>query len=459
VTSRDEVYAFGEFTLDAAERQLSRDGQVVPVSPKAHDLLLALVRRAGHLVTKQELLDLVWPDASVEEGIVAVHVSGLRTVLGDRAPDRRYIETVSRSGYRFTAPVALTTPGAPAPTARPGAEPPAHADVYELVGVGRAHLLTASRPEIPKAVAAFRAALALDANYAPAHAGLALAACAQGELRLVPHAEAYEEARGAALRALAMDPSSADAQVALGAVLFLHDWNWTGATRSLERALVFNPAHTDGWLLYGRLLEARGDLAAGLAAKQRALEQAPASSLVHLQIALSFWNQRHYDDMIVWANRALALDPDHLLAREYIAGAYWKLGDFDRQMDEGLKHARSFGVPEETLAAISATYRAGGRQAVLRMTIESTLKAPHGAASAQLALLYGETGQMDEAFAHLDAAIAHRDPCLVHLAVSPQWDVLRQDARFDACLARMGLPRLTTTAATAPPTHPRPVPR
>jgi tetratricopeptide (TPR) repeat protein len=242
-------------------------------------------------------------------------------------------------------------------------------------------------------------------------------------------------------------------------VLFLHDWNWSGAARSLERALQLNPAHTDGWLLYGRLLEARADLAGGLAAKQRALEQAPFSSLVHLQIALSYWNQRRYDDMIEWVNRALALDPDHLLAREYLAGAYWKLGDFDRQMDEGLKHARSFGVPEETLAAIAATYRAGGRQAVLRITIESTARAPHGAASAQLALLYGETGQMDQAFANLNDALDHRDPCLVHLAVSPQWDPLRQDARFEACLARMGLPTLTTAAATAPPSPPRPAPR
>jgi DNA-binding winged helix-turn-helix (wHTH) protein/Tfp pilus assembly protein PilF len=459
VSGHGEVYAFGDFRLDAAERQLSRDGRVLPLSPKAHDLLLALVRRAGHLVTKQELLDSVWPDAAVEEGIVAVHVSSLRAALGDRAPHRRYIETVSRSGYRFIAPVATAQTAVPAAIGRPGAESPAHPDVHELVGVGRAHLLTASRPEIAKAVAAFRAALALDANYAPAHAGLALAACAQGELRIVPHAEAYEEARGAALRALAMDPSSADAQVALGAVLFLHDWNWTGAARSLERAIELNPAHTDGWLLYGRLLETRGDLAGGLAAKQRALEQAPSSSLVHLQIALSFWNQRRYHDMILWANRALTLDPNHLLAREYIVGAYWKLGDFDRQMDEGLKHARSFGVPEETLAALAAAYRAGGRLAVLRMTIESTSKAPRGVASTQLALLYGETGQMDEAFANLNDAIEHRDPCLVHLAVSPQWDVLRQDARFDACLARLGLPTLTTVATTVPPSPPRLAPR
>jgi tetratricopeptide (TPR) repeat protein len=73
-----------------------------------------------------------------------------------------------------------------------------------------------------------------------------------------------------------------------------------------------------GWLLYGRLLESLGYLAEGLAAKQRVLERDRTSASVHLQIALSYWNQRRYDDMIAWANRSLELDPQHLLAREYL---------------------------------------------------------------------------------------------------------------------------------------------
>lgn len=87
----------------------------------------------------------------------------------------------------------------------------------------------------------------------------------------------------------------------MATVLFLSDWNWNGARRSLERALELNGGHTEGWLLYGRLLEALGYLAEGLAAKQRVLECDPSSANVHLQIALSYWNQRRYDDMIAWA--------------------------------------------------------------------------------------------------------------------------------------------------------------
>jgi hypothetical protein len=88
-----EVYEFGEFILDVAERRLSKGGAPVPLEPKAYEVLLALVCNAGRLLSKHQLLDLVWPESFVEEGILAVHVSVLRKTLG---PGRhRYIETVS----------------------------------------------------------------------------------------------------------------------------------------------------------------------------------------------------------------------------------------------------------------------------------------------------------------------------------------------------------------------------
>ena len=100
-----ERYRFGSFTLDADERQLAKGDELLAVSPKALDVLLTLVRRAGRLVTKRDLLQAVWSDSFVEEGILAVHVSALRKVLDDRAEGRRSIETVPRSGYRFRSEV------------------------------------------------------------------------------------------------------------------------------------------------------------------------------------------------------------------------------------------------------------------------------------------------------------------------------------------------------------------
>ena len=149
-------YAFGEFHLDAAERRLVRGGAAVHLTPKAHDLLVTLVPRAGHLVTKEALLAAVWPDAFVEEGILAVHISSLRKALGDAHRSSAYIETVARSGYRF---VALVTTSSIASNGREVSRP---LEAYELVGRGRGHLMSASFFELPDAAAAFQAAIALD---------------------------------------------------------------------------------------------------------------------------------------------------------------------------------------------------------------------------------------------------------------------------------------------------------
>ncbi len=217
--------------------------------------------------------------------------------------------------------------------------------------------------------------------------------------------------------------------------MFLSDWNWSGAQRSLERALELNPAHTEGWLLYGRLLEALGHLPEGLAAKQKALERDPSSAAVHLQIALAYWNQRRYDDMIAWANRSLELDAGHLLAREYLAAAYLLKGDVDRHMTESLVHARAAGAPMPLIEELERTYKKGGRAGIVQYALRINANGP----PMQLALLFGEAGNLDEAFRHLDAAIERRDPALVHLAVAPQWDYLRADPRFNERLKPVGL--------------------
>lgn len=430
------VYAFGPYSLDVKERRLYNAGETLPLAPKAFDVLAALVHRAGTLVTKRELLDLVWRDVSVEEGVLSVYVSTLRKSLGESAEGAAYIETIPRAGYRFSARVTRhETVPEPLSMKWPIGVLPTRPEVSELIGRGRRCLMAASRAEVPSAVEAFRAAITLDPDYAAAHAGLAVAHCAEAELRIAAPEVAYASARMSALRALAMEATNSDAQVALATVLFLSDWNWNGARRSLERALELNADHAEGSLLYGRLLEALGYFAEGLAAKQRVLERDPSSAAVHLQIALSYWNQRRYDDMIAWATRALELDPHHLLAREYLAGAYLKKGDLDRHMAESLAHASAAGCPSALLDDLRRCYDTRGRAGVVEFALRAN---PHGPPF-QLALLHGEAGNMDEAFSHLDVAIARRDPALVHLAVAPQWDCLRGDERFADRLQTMSL--------------------
>jgi TolB-like protein/DNA-binding winged helix-turn-helix (wHTH) protein/Flp pilus assembly protein TadD len=97
----NESYAFADFLLDIPERLLKRNGQQIAVSDKAFETLCVLVKDAGHLVTKQDLMAKVWPDTFVEENNLDKSISILRQVLGERNGNQKFIETVRGHGYRF----------------------------------------------------------------------------------------------------------------------------------------------------------------------------------------------------------------------------------------------------------------------------------------------------------------------------------------------------------------------
>ena len=101
------VYQFGSFSLDEMEHQLLRHGEPVRLAPKAFDVLLVLIQNRGCLVTKEKLLEEVWPDAFVEEANLSVHIANLRKTLDDGKC--QCIETVPKRGYRFVAPVSERT--------------------------------------------------------------------------------------------------------------------------------------------------------------------------------------------------------------------------------------------------------------------------------------------------------------------------------------------------------------
>jgi predicted ATPase len=99
------MYEFGPFQLDPTDRVLFREGEVLLLSPKGFDLLLVLVRNAGRVVAKDELMREVWPNTFVEDNNLTVNVSALRKILDERPSSQTYIQTVPRRGYRFAASV------------------------------------------------------------------------------------------------------------------------------------------------------------------------------------------------------------------------------------------------------------------------------------------------------------------------------------------------------------------
>jgi eukaryotic-like serine/threonine-protein kinase len=128
------LYEFGKFRCDPGERLLLCEGKPVSLSPKSFEVLVVLIQNNGRLLTKDELMQQVWPDSFVEESNLTVNISSLRRALGETPGGQQYIETVPKLGYRFVAPVTayrdgsktippVLTPGAEQEPALPGVAP------------------------------------------------------------------------------------------------------------------------------------------------------------------------------------------------------------------------------------------------------------------------------------------------------------------------------------------------
>jgi serine/threonine protein kinase len=203
--------------LHAAPETMMRFNPDTPPELERITLKCLDKRTDGRYQSARELLTDLWPlkrqlDANAARAM----------------PDAVRLELLRRSGSH---PSAAAVKPAVADDASI-ADAPRASDASELVARGWAHLRSGSFFELSDAVSVFQAATVIDPTYAAAHAGLALVRVAQGIVRDVPFVEAFGEAKAAALRALALDHESADAQVALGQVMFFAEWDWIAAERS-----------------------------------------------------------------------------------------------------------------------------------------------------------------------------------------------------------------------------------
>src|SRR3989442_979069 len=109
----ESILNFGPYKLDRVNMRLWRGTQVVLLRPKPFAILLYLVEHPGRLVSKAEILQAIWPDTTVSEGVLKSYIHDLRTVLGDNVETPQFVETVARRGYRFIRAVRATAEEAP----------------------------------------------------------------------------------------------------------------------------------------------------------------------------------------------------------------------------------------------------------------------------------------------------------------------------------------------------------
>src|SRR5262245_3063396 len=152
----DKPVTFAGFRLDAYNEQLWRGTQAIALRPKVFAVLRHLVEHAGQLVTKQQLLDAVWPGTYVTDAVLKDSIKQLRDALGDDAGTPRFIETAHRRGYRFIGPISKEEPAAAGRAPAPRAPQPLAAPARSATVLGREAELTTLRGYLEHALAGER---------------------------------------------------------------------------------------------------------------------------------------------------------------------------------------------------------------------------------------------------------------------------------------------------------------
>ncbi|HLA76650.1 MAG TPA: winged helix-turn-helix domain-containing protein [Vicinamibacteria bacterium] len=338
-------YEFGGFRLDGARRVLWRGSEIVPLPPRALDLLLALVERSGEVVTKQELMERVWPDTFVEEANLSVNVSLLRKALGEQAGGAPFIETLSRRGYRFVAETrrAEATPG-PRSLAVLPFRPLSESEDDAALGLGMADALITRLSSLGQILVRPTGAVAKYAGGDPQQAGRALRvdAVVDGRLqrvgtrlRLTAQLIAVEKGGPAwadMIETDASDPFAAQDRVAeqLAAALALR---LGGPEQELlarrpTTSVAAYEAHAKGRYFWSRLTAASMSRAIGCFQEAAELDPgyaAPHAGLADALVAMGFSGaippSEAWPLALAEAEKALALDarlPEPRIARAYV---------------------------------------------------------------------------------------------------------------------------------------------
>ena len=608
-----QIYEFGPYHVNADRRLLLRDGEVVPLTPKCFEILLAFVESSGEVVGKETLLERVWPDSFVEEGNLTYNISILRKALGERAGEHQYIATVPGRGYKFVETVSIVRPDSPESDVTPVSEKtfanigrhklplialvliaaaaliivwgympgspnkqkkpisrvavlplintsgdpemdylsdgisenilnslsqlpglkviarsssfsykgketdpqevaralnvegivtgrllqrgdqlqisielmdardqtqvwgnqytprisdllPVKADICRQIANNLRHDLTRGEQEQfaeretanpqayelllrgsfqadkggtenrLKGVELMKQAISVDPDYARAYAALSMA---YGILGRKP------EARAAAEKALELDENLTYAHVAI-ANLHRDAWDWAAAELQYRRAIQLNPNLSPSpraRVEYSDFLSYLGRFDEALVEITRARELDPLNLHINNSLAIILFLARRYDEALLQAKKTLELDDSFPYAHFSLAVIYTAKGMYREAVDAFLELERRSGIDPMTQIYLGAAYAGAGERGKARAILKSVEMSKQEVSPAELAVLYASLGEREKAFASLEKAYAAHDPQLQYLKVTPDFDPLRSDPRFQDLLRRVGLPQ------------------
>jgi serine/threonine-protein kinase len=306
---------------------------------------------------------------------------------------------------------------------------------------GRYHASRGSVDGFRRAIAFFEAALERDSLFAAAHSALALSTHLLGFYGGLPEHIAEPRAKAAAERALELDGELAEARAVLAGIRAMHEWDWRGAEREYEQAIALDPSSAIAHAWYAYHLTSMGRHEAAIAEARRSLELDPLNPAARVILADQLLYDRQYSRAIEELQQALALEPNLDRAWEVMEDAHALAGDYDAAVAVRRRRLTAAGSAPDAAAGLSRSYASDGPAGYWRWRLRWLERQSElGYVSpSRVAQAYAALGEADATMEWLERAYQARD-AMELLQVSPYFDALRHDVRFQALLERMAFP-------------------
>ena len=313
-----------------------------------------------------------------------------------------------------------------------------NAEAYQLYLKGRFWWNKRTEEGLRTGLEYFEQAIEEDPNYVLAYAGLADSYNMLGAYRIVPVSEAYPPAESAALRALELDETLAEAYTSLGWAK-LSQWSWQEAERAFQRAIELNPGYAMAHHWYGISLSwSMGRPDEGLAEVKRAQELDPLSLIINTSLAEALDNLGRYDEAIEQLRKTLELDPNFVRAHMLLGLALMQKSLYEEAIAEAEKAVSLSGENPLYLGSLGYIYGAAGKTEEAERVLDQLQSKQSYVPADSIAMIYSGLGRKDEALDWLERSFRAREP-LYDLKAAQAYDPLRDDPRFTDLLRRMNL--------------------
>ena len=319
-------------------------------------------------------------------------------------------------------------------------------EAYQSYLKGRFYWNKRTGDDLKRAIDYFNQAIVKDPRYALAYAGLADCYVVIPNYSDVPAQEAYLKAKAAALKALEIDDSLAEAHTSLAGINSDYEWDFKGCESELKRALALNPNYATAHHWYAQYLSTMARHQEALAEIKRAQELDPLSLIINAVVGDTYLKARLYDQAIEQLNKTIEMDKNFVSAHRYLANAFIEKGMYKEAIAE-LQKTTTLATGNSALADqraknLNEAFASGGPQGFWKRQLQFLREdAEKGSVSPySIASLYARLGDKEQALVWLEKAYHDHDAYVVYLKIDPQFDNFRSDPRIVGLMQRIGLP-------------------